>query len=70
MANSRIKIKLQNSIMASKITFDNPSEEIRCQIMQKLSAVDNPPDISIYHIESLYRDNANDKYALSNGGKK
>ena len=66
MANSRIKTKLQNSIMASKITFDNPSEEIRCQIMLQLSLIDKPRDISIYHLESLYRDNANDKYELSN----
>jgi len=49
--------------MASKIAFENPSEEIRCQIIQQLS--DKPRDISIYHMESLYRDNSSDKYALS-----
>lgn len=63
MQNSRVKSKLRNSIMASKIEFENPSEEIRCKIIQQLS--DKPLDISIYHMESLYRNNSNDKHALS-----
>lgn len=60
MKNSRIKTRLQNSIMASKIEFDSPTETIRFQIVKQLSNM----DISVYHMESLYRDNTNDKYCL------
>jgi hypothetical protein len=62
MVNSRVKSKLRNSIMASKIAFDNPSENVCYQIMKQLS--DASSVISIYHMESLYRDNTNDKYEL------
>ena len=60
MTNSRVKTKLQNSIMASKIEFDNPSESVRFQIAKQLSNI----DVSVYHMESLYRNNSYDKYEL------
>ena len=64
MKKSRIKTRLQNSIMASKIEFDSPTETIRFQIIKQLSKIESNHEISIYHMESLYRDNANDKYEL------
>lgn len=64
MKNSRVKTKLQNSIMASKIEFDNPSESVCFQIIKQLSKIESKVDISVYHMDSLYRNNANDKYEL------
>lgn len=63
MTNSRIKTRLQNSIMASKIEFDTPTEKVRFKIAKQLSKPER--DISIHHMESLYRDNTNDKYELN-----
>lgn len=60
MQNSRVKSKLRNSIMASKIMFENPSEEIRSQIVQQLSIVNT----TVYHMDSLWRNNDNHKYEL------
>jgi hypothetical protein len=48
-------------IHASKHEFDNPSEAVRFQIVKQLSNM----DVAVYHIDSLYRDNANDKYCLA-----
>lgn len=60
MQNSRVKSKLRNSIIASKIMFENPSEEIRSQVVQQLSIVNT----TVYHMDSLWRNNDNDKYEL------
>jgi len=48
--------------MASKLIFENPSEEIRSQIMQQLSHANRV--IIIYHMDSLWRNNDDDKYEL------
>jgi hypothetical protein len=64
MKKSRVKTRLQNSIMASKIDFDSPSEVVRFQIEKQLSKQLSSMDVSVYHMESLYRDNTNDKYEL------
>jgi hypothetical protein len=59
--------KLYNSIIASRIeldtnNIDNSCKKITKQLsLSKLDVINNP---SIYHIESLYRDNENDKYEL------
>ena len=62
--------KLYNSIVASKINIDFDNIDVSCKnITKQLSSnnlvvpYNNP---SIYHMDSLYRDNSNDKYELSN----
>lgn len=62
--------KLYNSIIASKIDIDFSNIDASCKnITKQLSSnnlvvpYNNP---SIYHMDSLYRDNSNDKYELSN----
>jgi hypothetical protein len=62
MQTSKFRTKLQNSISASKLIFENPSEEIRSQIMQQLSHANRV--ITIYHMDSLWRNNDDDKYDL------
>jgi len=62
MQTSKFRTKLQNSISASKLLFDNPSEEIRRQFVQNLSIED--VDTTVYHMDSLWRNNENDKYEL------
>jgi hypothetical protein len=62
MQTSKFRTKLQNSISASKLIFENPSEEIRSQIMQQLSIVNL--DTTVYHMDSLWRNNDDDKYEL------
>jgi hypothetical protein len=64
MYKSRVKTKLQNSINASKIDYNIESNELCKKIMTQLSNT-GVRDTNIYHIESLYRDNVNDKYELS-----
>jgi hypothetical protein len=62
--------KLYNSIIASKISIDFNNIDASCKnITKQLSSTNliipyNYP--SIYHMESLYRDNSNDKYELTN----
>jgi len=68
---SKIKNKLRNSIIASKIDIDynnitHTHELIIRQLSNnKLLPVIRNDDITIYHMDSLYRDNSTDKYYLS-----
>lgn len=65
--------RLYNSINASRIEIDNNNidnsiKQINKQLslscnQKKIEAVENP---TIYHMESLYRDNSNDKYNFKN----
>jgi hypothetical protein len=66
---SKVKQKLQNSIETSKIEINNENiEETNLLMKKQLSLTKLPPininipDITVYHMESLYRDNTNDKY--------
>ena len=64
---SRLKQRLNNSIEASKIEINNENIEETNRLIQKqlsVGAFENLPlnRISVYHIESFYRDNTNDKY--------
>jgi len=66
---SRLKQRLNNSIEASKIEINNENiQETNRLIKRQLSAdvcekllVER---VSVYHIESFYRDNTNDKFEL------
>jgi hypothetical protein len=66
---SRLKQRLNNSIEASKIEINNENiQETNRLIKRQLSAdvcekllVER---VSVYHIESFYRDNGNDKLDL------
>lgn len=62
MQTSKFRTKLQNSISASKLMFENPSEEIRRQIVQQL-AIEHV-ETTVYHMDSLWRKNEDDKYEL------
>jgi hypothetical protein len=65
---SLTKNKLYNSIIASKIEIDYNNiqtsiKQIKKQLsLPKLETIDTT---TIYHMDALYRDNANDKYELS-----
>ena len=64
---SRLKQRLNNSIEASKIEINNENiQETNRLIKKRLSAdaCENLPfdRVTVYHIESFYRDNMNDKY--------
>lgn len=64
---SKIKQKLHNSIEASKIEINDENIQETNKLMKKqLSscnlASEYIPDITIYHMDSLYRDSTNDKY--------
>jgi hypothetical protein len=66
---SKLKQKLKNYIEASKIEINNENiQETNILIQRQLSstAFENLPfdRISVYHIESFYRDNSNDKFGL------
>jgi hypothetical protein len=69
---SRLKRRLNNSIEASKIEINNENneniEETNRLIQKQLSvgAFENLPfnRVTVYHIESFYRDNTNDKFEL------
>lgn len=72
---TRTRSRLRNSIIASKVEIDyNNIEKTINQISKLLSDTNSLPAInktsvmkpSIYHMESLYRDNSNDKYYLCN----
>jgi hypothetical protein len=60
MQTSKFRTKLQNSISASKLLFDIPPENV---IYQNMKQISNNGGF-VYHMESLYRDNSNDKYEL------
>ena len=63
--------KLYNSIMASKIeidynNIDTSIKKIKKQLsLQKLDTIQIIDTTTIYHMETLYIDNTNDKYELS-----
>lgn len=64
---SRLKQRLNNSIEASKIKINNENIQETNRLIQKQLSVDVCENltfnrISVYHIESFYRDNRNDKY--------
>jgi hypothetical protein len=62
--------KLRNSIIASKIDIDYNDIEKTCKLITKQLSQNNflPifDNVTVYHMESLYRDNSNDKYYLCN----
>jgi hypothetical protein len=66
----RCKKKLNSCIEASKIDIDNGNIEHTNRLMKKQLSSDNiptikdVPNITLYHMESLYRDNTLDKYML------
>lgn len=60
MQTSKFKTKLQNSISASKLMFDNPPENLSYQNRKQLSNNSG----YVYHMNSLCRDNTSDKYEL------
>lgn len=63
--------KLYNSIMASKIeidynNIDTSIKKIKKQLsLPKLETIQIIDTTTIYHMETLYIDNTNDKYELS-----
>ncbi len=66
---SKLKQKLNNYIEASKIEINNEDIQETIRLIQKQldscefeNLVHNR--ISVYHIESFYRDNTNDKFGL------
>ena len=62
--------KLYNSIIASKIeidynNIDTSIKKIKKQLsLPKLETIQIIDTTTIYHMETLYRDNTNDKYEL------
>jgi hypothetical protein len=72
---SKTRTKINNSIIASKIDIDYKNiDSIKKQIEKQLSQKEfhtlyQEPDNqepTIYHMDSLYRDNTCDKYELTN----
>ena len=64
---SRLKQKLNNSIEASKIEINNENIQETNRLIKKQLSVDVCENlhfdiVTVYHIESFYRDNTNDKY--------
>lgn len=62
---SKIKQKLHNSIEASKIEINDENiQETNKRMKKQLSSANLPTvkDITVYHMESFYRDNSYDKY--------
>jgi len=65
MKTSKVKQRLHNNIEASKIEiYSKKSEEIYYLILEKLCAKikTEKNSITVYHMDSLYRDNTYDKY--------
>uniref|UniRef100_A0A6C0EWI9 Uncharacterized protein n=1 Tax=viral metagenome TaxID=1070528 RepID=A0A6C0EWI9_9ZZZZ len=67
MKISKLKQRLHNNIEASKIEiYTKKSEEIYYLILEKLctkiKSEKEIDTITVYHMESLYRDNTYDKY--------
>jgi hypothetical protein len=71
---SKTRTKISNSIIASKIdidykNIDSTKKQIEKQLSQKKLSIYEVPiyqDPTIYHMDSLYRDNTCDKYELIN----
>jgi len=69
---TKTRDRLRNSIIASKVEIDYKNiENTISQISKLLSKNSSLPIINdnnttIYHMESLYRDNSNDKFFLCN----
>jgi hypothetical protein len=68
---SKVKQRLNNSIEASKIKINNENIQetnrlIKRQLSSGAALLENLPydRITVYHIESFYRDNTNDKFGL------
>ena len=66
---SKVKQRLNNSIEASKIEINNENIQETNRLIQKQLSADVCENltfnrISVYHIESFYRDNTNDKFRL------
>ena len=62
---NKTRSKLRNSIIASKIEIDLNNIENTSNIMKKILSEKNIPVIydfetTVYHMESLYRDNSTD----------
>jgi hypothetical protein len=69
---SKLKQRLNNYIEASKIEINNEDIQQTNRLIQKQLSValfENLPfeRVTLYHIETFYRDNTNDKYEL--GGR-
>ena len=65
MKTSKVKQRLRNNIEASKIEiYSKKSEEIYYLILEKLcTKIKTEKDsITVYNMDSLYRDNTYDKY--------
>jgi hypothetical protein len=65
MKTSKVKQRLRNNIEASKIEiYSKKSEEIYYLILEKLcTKIKTEKDsITVYYMDSLYRDNTYDKY--------
>jgi hypothetical protein len=65
--------KLRNSIIASKIDINANDIDAICKLITKqLSEKQLLPTINttVYHMDSLYHDNSNDKYYLSKQNSK
>lgn len=64
---SKLQQKLKNCIEASKIEINNENIQETNRLIQKQLSADVCENlafnrVTVYHIESFYRDNANDKY--------
>lgn len=67
MKTSKVKQRLHNNIEASKIEiYSKKSEEIYYLILEKLCTKNKSEKemdtITVYHMDSFYRDNTYDKY--------
>jgi hypothetical protein len=66
---SKLKQRLNNYIEASKIEINNEDIQQTNRLIQKqlaMSLCENLPfdRVTVYHIETFYRDNTNDKHEL------
>ena len=66
---SKLKQKLINSIEDSKIEIKNEDIQVTNRLIKKQLSIDVCENLSfnrvtVYHIESFYRDNINDKFEL------
>ena len=64
---SKVKQRLNNYIEASKIEINNENIQETDILIQKQLSADVCKNlqfdrVTVYHIESFYRDNTNDKY--------
>lgn len=68
---NKTRHKLRNSIIASKVEIDLNNIENTCNIIKKILSEKQLPTIddfetTVYHMESLYRDNSTDHNYLMN----